>query len=144
METQQILLIVLSVIIVGVAIFVGITMFRNQAFDSNQKAIASEAQNYASKIIQWWKTSVSDGGAGQAATADDVAAISTFIGFAADGTYTSESGTFTIDSADGTTVVITAVGKEVRGEEMPGTTTTITLATGDIVTDESPVAVEED
>ncbi len=39
MGTQQILLIVLSVIIVGIAVAVGITMFNQQAENSNQKCL---------------------------------------------------------------------------------------------------------
>jgi hypothetical protein len=72
MGTQQILLIVLSVIIVGIAIAVGIMMFNNQAYNSNQSAIAGELQNYAAQVIQFWKTPVSQGGGGQDEANNDV------------------------------------------------------------------------
>ena len=56
MGTQQILLIVLSVIIVGVAIAVGISMFNSQSYNSNKTAIASDAQGFAAQVVQYYKT----------------------------------------------------------------------------------------
>jgi flagellar basal body-associated protein FliL len=64
MGTQQILLIVLSVIIVGVAIAVGISMFNSQSYNSNKTAIASDAQSFATQAVQYYKTPESQGGAG--------------------------------------------------------------------------------
>ena len=52
MGTQQILLIVLSVIIVGVAIAVGIQMFNSQSYSSNKTAIAADAQSFATLVVQ--------------------------------------------------------------------------------------------
>ena len=64
MGTQQILLIVLSVIIVGVAIAVGITMFSNQAYNSNQTALSGELQHYAAQVVSYYKTPIAQGGCG--------------------------------------------------------------------------------
>jgi hypothetical protein len=133
MGTQQILLIVLSVIIVGVAIAVGITMFNNQAYNSNQTSIASENQNYAAQVIQWWKTPESLGGAGQVSTNVDVTKIAAFLGFASTGVLTGgESGEFKITAVDATagseSVEITALGKETKANLYPQVITTITLS----------------
>ena len=65
MGTQQILLIVLSVIIVGAAIAVGIEMFSAQSYSANKSALAADAQVYGTMVIQYYKTPVSLGGAGQ-------------------------------------------------------------------------------
>lgn len=62
MGTQQILLVVLGVIIVGVAIAVGIQMFGDQSFASNKSMLASDAQAFATLAIQWYKAPVSHGG----------------------------------------------------------------------------------
>ena len=62
MGTQQILLVVLGVIIVGVAIAVGIQMFGDQSFTSNKSMLASDAQAFATLAIQWYKAPVSHGG----------------------------------------------------------------------------------
>jgi hypothetical protein len=64
MGTQQILLIVLSVIIVGIAVAVGITMFNAQSINSARQAIISDMNNFASQAQSYWKTPVPMGGAG--------------------------------------------------------------------------------
>ena len=139
MGTQQILLIVLSVIIVGVAIAVGITMFNNQAYNANQQAIAAELQNYGADVIKYWKTPVSQGGAGQDATVASEAAIATFIGFdpTASGTDDStetENGIYRVSGYDATAgeVELEGIGNNNRGGKYPMVTTTVVLA-GDII-----------
>ena len=64
MGTQQILMIVLSVIIVGVAVGVGITMFQNQAVNSNRQAVIADLNNFAAQAIAWYKLPVNMGGGG--------------------------------------------------------------------------------
>ena len=64
MGTQQILLIVLSVIIVGIAVAVGISMFNAQSLNSARQAIASDMNNYAVQAQTYWKTPTNMGGAG--------------------------------------------------------------------------------
>lgn len=54
MGTQQILLIVLSVIIVGAAIAVGIDMFNRQDYTSNRSAAASDVQTYLTQVLQYY------------------------------------------------------------------------------------------
>ncbi len=133
MGTQQILLIVLSVIIVGVAIAVGITMFRTQAYNANQTAIASEVQQYAAEVIKFYKTPVSQGGSGQGEVAPTQTNVSTFIGFnPATFISTSENGVFKVTTANATSVTIEGIGKELRNNLYPKITTVVTLASGTI------------
>ncbi|MCB5247979.1 MAG: hypothetical protein LHW57_08150 [Candidatus Cloacimonetes bacterium] len=142
MGTQQLLLIVLGVIIVGIAIAVGITIFNNQAYNSNQQAVASELNNYASMVQQWWKTPEAQGGAGQDSANLDVADIATWLGFNETGNMlTTDNGQFLVASATpGTsttanTVVLIGAGNEERSTgttPFPEITTTIDLDTGDI------------
>jgi hypothetical protein len=75
MGTQQILLIVLSVIIVGIAVAVGITMFNQQTLNSARQAIIGDMNNMAATAQAWYKTPVSMGGAGY--TIGDVGAAAT-------------------------------------------------------------------
>ncbi|NIS38712.1 hypothetical protein GWN26_11755, partial [Candidatus Saccharibacteria bacterium] len=49
MGQQQLLLIVLSVIIVGVAIAVGVNMFQSSAVDANRQAMITDLVNYSAK-----------------------------------------------------------------------------------------------
>ncbi|MBW6516351.1 MAG: hypothetical protein K0B81_07040 [Candidatus Cloacimonetes bacterium] len=64
MGQQQILLIVLSVILVGIAIAVGITMFRAQARQSNLDAIIADLNNLGAIAYQHKLRPVSMGGGG--------------------------------------------------------------------------------
>jgi Tfp pilus assembly protein PilE len=64
MGQQQLLLIVLGVIIVGIAIAVGISMFKSSAVDANRSAIASDLANLASKAQRYYRTPVELGGGG--------------------------------------------------------------------------------
>lgn len=140
MGTQQILLIVLSVIIVGVAIAVGISMFNSQAYNANKTAIASDAQAFAAQVLQWWKTPQSQGGAGGVAPADDMETIITdYLGLNGENAV-NENGGYAITSADGATVVITGRGTAVRNDMRPQIETTITLATDGVTATATDVA----
>lgn len=141
MGTQQILLIVLSVIIVGAAIAVGIQMFNNQAYSSNKSAIAAEAQTYATQIVQFYKTPVSQGGLGGKLAANQTDKINDYLGWDKTG-LKSDSGQFTVTSAADSTVVITGIGTAVRDSKSPHVVTTITFPAGTISTvpSDEPVA----
>jgi Tfp pilus assembly protein PilE len=65
MGQQQLLLIVLGVIIVGIAVAVGINMFKSSAIDANRNAIVSDLAHLASKAQQYYKKPDSMGGGGQ-------------------------------------------------------------------------------
>lgn len=132
MGTQQILLIVLSVIIVGVAIAVGISMFNNQAYNANKSAIAADAQSFATQVIQYYKTPESQGGAGGLAANMTVPNVAGYIGFTGDSNTTSnENGKYTLSVGTGT-VIITGVGTAVRDTKKPKVVTTLTYASGTI------------
>ena len=72
MGTQQMLMIALGVIIVGVAVAVGITMFVNQGYAANREALASEMATYPPSVLRFWRASKILGGAGGD---DDVTAV---------------------------------------------------------------------
>jgi len=141
MGTQQILLIVLSVIIVGVAIAVGISMFNSQAYNSNKTAIASDAQSFAAQVIQYYKTPVSQGGAGGTIAAGGEAAMSGFLGFdTTNFNITNDNGTYTLAIVDANTVTITGLGTAENGaNQHPQIVATITLPAGTIASVASDV-----
>ena len=62
MGQQQLLLIVLSVIIVGIAVAVGITTFQSNAVEANRQAVISDLVNYASKAQRFFRTPTQLGG----------------------------------------------------------------------------------
>lgn len=64
MGQQQLLLIVLGVIIVGIAIVVGINLFNANAEESAKDTLASEGTNLAALAQQFYKKPVALGGGG--------------------------------------------------------------------------------
>lgn len=62
MGQQQLLLIVLGVIIVGIAIAVGITMFSTSAVTANRDAVVNDLNNLASRAQQYWRKPAEMGG----------------------------------------------------------------------------------
>jgi len=61
---QQLLLIILGVIVVGIAVAVGITLFSDSAVSSNHDALTSDLVYLASRAQQYYRrpTSMSGGG----------------------------------------------------------------------------------
>lgn len=116
MGTQQILLIVLSVIIVGLAVAVGLTMFTQSAVRSNRNACISDSNNFAAKALAWWRTPATQGGGDQVnlntAILDDLGA---YIGYnynAAVNTLYSLNGSFVLSNGGDNNLHIEATGNE--------------------------------
>lgn len=68
MGQQQLLLIVLGVIVVGIAIAVGISLFNSNAINSNRDAVVSDLNNLGALAISHYKKPVSMGGGSQTFT----------------------------------------------------------------------------
>ena len=64
MGQQQLLLIILGMIIVGVAVSVGITMFEDNAIMANRDAVTSDLVNLASRAQMYYRRPASLGGGG--------------------------------------------------------------------------------
>ena len=64
MGQQQLLLIILGVIIVGIAIAVGLSMFTAQSVNANRDAIIADITNMAANAYQYRIRPVSMGGGG--------------------------------------------------------------------------------
>jgi Tfp pilus assembly protein PilE len=103
MGQQQLLLIVLGVIVVGIAIVVGINLFNSNAVESNRNAIVADLNNVAAKAMQYYKTPTAMGGGGNS-----------FVGYALPtGMGNNANGTLSISTAGtATTIVFTGVGTE--------------------------------
>lgn len=65
MGQQQLLLIVLGILIVGVAIFVGISLFKSHAVESKRAILTNELVNLAAMAQQFYLKPVSLGGGGR-------------------------------------------------------------------------------
>ena len=66
MGQQQLLLIVLGVIVVGIAVVVGINLFNASSIEANRDGVVSDLNNLGAMAIQFYKKPVSMGGGGRA------------------------------------------------------------------------------
>ena len=104
MGTQQILLIVLSVIIVGAAIAVGIDMFNRQDYSSNRSAAAADVQLFLTQVLQYYKMPLALGGLGNDIdNAEDDDAIAGYIGWGDDNPMTNDNATYLVVLPESTT-----------------------------------------
>jgi hypothetical protein len=65
MGQQQLLMIVLAIIIVGLAIAISIQLFRASAIDSKRDILVNECSNLASIAISYYKKPIDMGGGGK-------------------------------------------------------------------------------
>ncbi len=111
MGQQQLLLIILGVIIVGVAVAVGITLFKDNAVDQNRNAVIADLTTLSAKAQQYNAKPKNQGGGGNS-----------FVGLTADApglallaltTFTNNAnGVYTIKTAGtAATVILHGVGK---------------------------------
>ena len=85
MGQQQLLLIVLGVIVVGIAVVVGINLFNANATSANRDGVISDLNNLGAMGQQYYKKPTSMGGGGNAFTGWT---IPTGLDTTANGTYT--------------------------------------------------------
>ena len=64
MGQQQLLLIILSVIVLGIAVAVGITMFSDSSINTNRDALVNDLAALASRAHQYYRRSSNLGGGG--------------------------------------------------------------------------------
>lgn len=75
MGQQQLLLIVLGVIIVGIAVAVGISMFGKNAAQANFDAVVADMQTTSSNAQGWYRKPISMGGGGRSFASITLASI---------------------------------------------------------------------
>ena len=116
MGQQQLLLIVLGIIIIGIAIAISIQLFRQNAIDSKRDILMNECSNIASIAIGYYKRPVGFGGGGKS-----------FIGWAVPAELRSTvNGNYTA-AVYSDSVVITGTGTEVvTGSDSIQVKTTVT------------------
>ncbi|MEK6570322.1 MAG: hypothetical protein AABZ61_03065 [Bacteroidota bacterium] len=64
MGQQQLLLIILGVIIVGIAVVIGITMFKDNAISANRDSVTNDLVNLGARAHQFYRRPVALGGGG--------------------------------------------------------------------------------
>ncbi len=113
MGQQQLILLVLSTVIVGIAIVVGIRAFNENAIKSNSDAMIQDMVRIASDAQAWKQKPAPFGGQEGAAKSDPVdytGATLPALGYAVNGNdyYINQNGGYTIVSADESGLVIEA------------------------------------
>ena len=109
MGQQQLLLLVLGIVIVGLAVVVGIQAFGENQKKANADALVNDAIRIASDAQAWKLKPAAFGGGGDLQTATDFSGL-TFqqLGYEVngDGDYVNLNGTFTltVDGTDGITI----------------------------------------
>ncbi len=104
MGQQQLLLIVLGVIIVGIAIVVGINLFNASAVQANRDGVVADLTNLSASAQQYYKKPTALGGGGLS-----------FVGYTIpDGLSSNPNGTFAIASAAAGQLVINGTGTELN------------------------------
>jgi hypothetical protein len=109
MGQQQLLLIILGVIVVGIAVAVGITMFSDSAISANRDAVSNDLVNLAARAQQFYRRPSALGGGGN-----------TFTGLTLDkltnmASGKNANGTYSVSSVAADNVVIQGVGTEMVG-----------------------------
>ncbi len=117
MGQQQLLLIVLGVIIVGIAIVVGINLFQASAVQSNRDAVVADLNNLASQAQMYYKKPASLGGGGNKYTGFTIPT----------GMSTNANGTYTIDAAADAQITIVGEGMETGNDNSGKIKYTITV-----------------
>ncbi len=121
MGQQQLLLIVLGVIVVGVAIALSITLFRANAIDRKRELLVNESHNIGSIAISYYKKPTMIGGGGKTFTGWQIpsALQSTVNGsytvrISADNVVITGTGTEVVTDGDSIKVQTTVTGNEIN------------------------------
>ncbi|MFC1565169.1 hypothetical protein ACFL6G_09555 [candidate division KSB1 bacterium] len=115
MGQQQLLLIVLGVIIVGISVAVGINMMTAGAADANFDNVMADLQTMAADAQGWFRKPTSLGGGGRSFELLTTAGGLALLGYQVeeDGSYVNANGTYTISTAgDADDVTFQGVGFE--------------------------------
>lgn len=103
MGQQQLLLIVLGTIIVGVAVVVGINMFTTGAVNAERDALLQDVNNVASSAASYWRKPAALGGG-----ARDFTGVTSVITFGSDSS--NANGSFVMSAVATSQFVLTATG----------------------------------
>ena len=117
MGQQQLLLIVLGVIVVGIAVAIGINIFSESAAQANFDAVMSDMLRIASNAQQWYMKPTSLGGGGRTFSSVSLTNINT--------SGSNANGNYSFSNITGANFDITGIGN--MDGDKDGTPVTISL-----------------
>ena len=109
MGTQQILMIVLAIIVVGAAIAVGIAMFDTQARNQTRRAITAEIADIAVQAQAWFRTPKMLAGGEGSFDSNDIDSLIAYINGGRIGDIVTPTGTYTITYESDNNIRISAI-----------------------------------
>jgi hypothetical protein len=107
MGQSQLLLVILGVILVGVAIFIGVQMFQHNAIDDVRNAVMTDLNNYAARALAYYGKPTTQGGGNK--SFDGVTMSMIFP------SAENINGRYYVECAQGDSCVLVGVGKAVAG-----------------------------
>ena len=109
MGQTQLLLVILGVIIVGIAIFIGVQYFQHNSIDSVRSAVMTDLNNLASRALAYYVKPATQGGGNKKF---DGVTISKIFPMAEN-----VNGCYYVESAQGDNCAIVGVGKALSGAD---------------------------
>ena len=140
MGAQQILLLILSIIIIGTTIIVGITLYKDQAYTANKTALVAEAKNYGNKVIRYYKDLASQNNDNLSVASVDTTMLKKYLGWE-DNYLNTKAGTFNLTSVSDSSVIITGYAKAQKKDKNPKVVVTVTFPEGKMDVVESDEAL---
>ena len=140
MGAQQILLLILSIIIIGTTIIVGIILYMDQTYTANKTALVAEAKNYGNKVIRYCKDLASQNNDNLPGAAVDTTMLKKYLGWA-NNIITTDAGTFKITAVSDSAIIITGYAKAQKKDKSPKVVVTVTFPEGKIDVVESDEAL---
>jgi hypothetical protein len=123
MGQQQLLLIVLGVIVVGIAVVVGINLFNANAVSSNRDAVISDLNNLGAMAQQFYKKPQSMGGGGNTFNTGGITGSGWTI---PDQLVTTANGHYVVTATGGQSITIQGTGTELNGADSVQANCTVT------------------
>ena len=112
MGTHQLMLMILSVVLVGIAVTLGVFLFQVYSENANRQMMIDDMNFLGTEAIRFWRTPVSLGGGAPEITEEDQEQLEFFLHWSGN-TNSTASGTYTIQANNDGTIDITGVGTEV-------------------------------
>jgi hypothetical protein len=128
MGQQQLLLIILGVIVVGIAVAVGITMFQDNAVSANRDAVVNDLVNLSARAQQFYRRPSSLGGGQNSFLGLNTNGISKLVNVPS-GTpkWTNANGSYVVLSATDSNVVLEGTGNEIGNDGSTKVKVTMTV-----------------
>jgi hypothetical protein len=128
MGQQQLLLIILGVIVVGIAVAVGITMFQDNAVSANRDAVVNDLVNLSARAQQFYRRPSSLGGGQNSFLGLNTNGISKLVNVPTSATsWANSNGTYNVVSATDSNVIISGTGTEIGNDGTAKVSVTMTI-----------------